>query len=81
MIGDLRLGRQLFRGCFFHYYVISNAKYEQDPIVNQLRLLFAALQSYRKRYYDPRAFIDHMEVKAGVQQDAQEYTIVLERIT
>lgn len=41
--------------------------------MDQLKLLFAALQMYEKRSYDPKEFANVMSLRSGVQQDVQEY--------
>jgi hypothetical protein len=47
----------------------------------QLQLLFAHLQEGNKKFYDPTPFADQINIKTGVQQDAQEYHLPIPPIT
>jgi len=50
------------------YFDVQNLR-----IMNQLKLLFAALQEFEKRSYDPKDFAEVMSIHTGIQQDVQEY--------
>jgi len=45
----------------------------EEPICYQMQLLFTALQKTNRLFYDPKAFVEAMNMNAGVQQDAQEF--------
>ncbi|ORZ32710.1 hypothetical protein BCR44DRAFT_1231678, partial [Catenaria anguillulae PL171] len=44
-----------------------------DPTIHALALVFAAMQHSRQPWLAPRAFLEHLQVERGVQQDAQEF--------
>ena len=45
-----------------------------EQVLNELQLLFASLQLSNKRYYVPRSFTKMLNIKNGIQQDAQEFS-------
>jgi ubiquitin carboxyl-terminal hydrolase 48 len=45
-----------------------------DQVLYELQLLFASLQLSNKKFYIPRSFTKMLNIKNGIQQDAQEFS-------
>ncbi|XP_060076420.1 ubiquitin carboxyl-terminal hydrolase 48-like [Ylistrum balloti] len=53
---------------------VTEETWSPSSIAGHLQLLFALLEHSERQFLDPKVFIEHLGLDAGLQQDAQEFS-------